>query len=109
MTHHPPVGTCRMGEGGDAGLLELEKRLEEARQIPIETDEEFDEKASKMLELERKIVTAPAEGLIGIGVKLRLADHILKQMHQDELHLPEIVGVQSALETVERLAGRARS
>ncbi len=87
----------------DAGLLELEKQLEEARQISIETDEEFDEKAGKVLGLEKQITTIPAEGLTGIAVKLRLADGILKQMHRDELHLPEIVGVQSALETVERL------
>ncbi len=88
----------------DAGLVDLESRLEEARKMPAETDAEFDEHASKVLGIERQIVTVPAEGPIGVAVKLRLADHILKQMHRDELHLPEIVGVQSALKAVERLA-----
>ncbi len=105
MTSTPSKTPVRGGQGGsaDAELVELEKQLEEARQIPIETDEEFDEKAGKMSELERQIVTGRAAGPIGMAVQLRLADHILKQMHRDELHLPEIVGVQSALETVERL------
>ncbi len=56
-----------------------------------------------LLELERQIATGAAKGLTGVAVKLRLADSILKEMHRDELHLPEIVSVQSALETVERL------
>ena len=98
--------TTRAGKAvsADAELLELEKRLEEARQIPVETDEEFDKKGNKMIGLENQIAAVPAEGPIGVAVKLRLADRILKQMHRNELHLPEIVGVQSALETVERLA-----
>ena len=87
----------------DAEFLELERQLEEARKMPAETDAEFDEHSSKVLGIERQIVTVPAEGLMGAAVKLRLANHILKQMHRNELHLPEIVGVQSALETVERL------
>jgi len=90
----------------DAHLLEFEKRLEEARQIPVETDEEVDEKSGKMLGFENLIATVPAEGPIGVAVKLRLAVSIFKQMRPDELNLPEIAGVQSALETVERLAAQ---
>ncbi len=94
----------RGGQTADAEFLELEKQLEEARKLPAETDAEFDEHSSKVLGIERQIVTGRAAGPIGVAVQLRLADHILKQMHRDELHLVEIVGVQSALETVERLA-----
>ncbi len=88
----------------DAEFLELERQLVEARKLPAETDAEFDEHSNKVLGIERQIVTVRAEGPIGAAVKLRLANHILKQMHRDELHLPEIVGVQSALETIEHLA-----
>ena len=48
----------------------------------------------------------PAGGLTGIAVKLRLSVSILKEMNRDAPHLPEIVSVQSALETVERLAAQ---
>ncbi len=88
----------------DAKLLELEKQLEEARQIPIETDEELDEKGGIQTGLERQIATVPAEGLTGIAVKLRLVVSINKELRHDELNLPEIAGIQSALETVEQLA-----
>ncbi len=94
----------RGGQTADAKLLELEKQLEEARQIPIETDEELDEKGGIQIGLERQIATVPAEGLTGIAVKLRLAVSISKELRPDELNLPEIAGVQSALETVDRLA-----
>ncbi len=46
--------TTRAGKAvsADAKLLELEKQLEQARQIPIETDEELDEKGGIQLGLE---------------------------------------------------------
>ena len=87
----------------DAGLLELEKQLEEARQIPVETDEELDEKAGKQLGLERQIATVPAKGLTGIAVKLRLTTSLFKETHFGSPDLPEIGCTKTALEAVERL------
>ncbi len=85
----------------DAKLLELEKQLEEARQIPIETDEEFDEKADIQLGLEGQIATGAAKGLTGIAVKLRLALSLFKETHYGS---PTEVGcTKTALEAVERL------
>ncbi len=85
----------------DGHLLEFEKRLEEARQIPVETDEEVDEKSGKMLGLEKLIATVPAEGPIGIAVKLRLAMSLFKETNYGS---PTEVGcTKTALETINRL------
>ncbi len=85
----------------DAGLLELEKQLEEARQIPVESDEEVDEKASIQLGLERQIATVPAKGLTGIAAKLRLAMSLFEETHYGS---PTEVGcTKTALEAVDRL------
>ncbi len=97
-----PEGGGQIGSA-DAGLVELEKQLEEARQIPVETDEELDEKAGKQLGLERQIATVPAEGLTGIAVKLRLIMSLFKETHYGSPDLPEIGCAQTALEAVERL------
>ena len=85
----------------DGHLLEFEKRLEEARQIPVETDEEVDEKADIQLGLERQIATGAAKGLTGIAVKLRLAMSLFKETHYGS---PIEVGcTKTALEAVDRL------
>ena len=103
MTSTPSKTPERGGQVGsaDAGLLELEKRLEEARQIPVETDEEVDEKAGIQLGLERQIATGAAKGLTGIAVKLRLAMSLFKETNYGS---PTEVGcTKTALETVDRL------
>ncbi len=92
----------------DAGLLELEKQLKEARQIPMPTgatDAEFEEHASKTLGPEKQIAAVSAEGLTGIAVKLRLGLSLFKETNYGSP--TEVVCTKTALETVERLSRRA--
>ena len=77
-TKTPDGERTKHGGSADAELLELEKRLEEVRQTPTgETDKEIDEKADRLLGLERRIATVPAKGLTGIAVKLRLVNFLI--------------------------------
>ncbi len=88
----------------DGHLLELEERLEEARQIPMPTgatDAEFEEHASKTLGPEKQIATVPAKGLTGVAVKLRLALSLFEETNYGSP--TEVVCTKTALETINRL------
>ena len=118
----------RLGSGGarfperpqvastDAGLLDLESKwhslqglirgigenmggmsLEQAR--PLE--ERSAEVDGEILEIEAQIAEATAEGIIGVGVKLRLADFYRDPDLRDEAQHQACT--RTALETVERL------
>ena len=63
-----------------------------------------DECGDRIVELGNKVCDLPAETLDGIAVKLRAAAYWIGQKEPHEL---EDLCVLSALETVERLAGRA--
>ncbi len=98
--------TTREGKAvsADAKLLELEKQLEEARQIPMPTgatDAEFEEHASKTLGPEKQIAAVSAEGLTGVAVKLRLALSLFKETNYGSP--TEVVCTKTALETINRL------
>ena len=55
----------------------------------------------EILEIEARIAEAPAEGLIGVGVKLRLADFYRDPDLRDEAQHQACT--RTALETVERM------
>ncbi len=106
----------RGGRTADAELLELEKQLiklreeeaaireplkgvtsvEEERPIVAEA-EKVDEKA---MQIETRIAETPAQGLVGVGVQLRVAAYFIKLMEKEEV---EDLCALSAHEAVERL------
>ncbi len=100
----------------DAGLLDLESKWhalqgvirgigDNMRGLPLEQARPLEERSARVdgeiLVVENRIAEAPAEALVGIGIKLRLADAYRDPALRDE---PQHAAcVQTALEAVERL------
>ncbi len=105
----------------DGGLLDLESRWnslqglirgigENMQGLSLEQARSLEERSAKVdgeiLGIEARIAEAPAEGLAGIGVKLRLADFYRDPDLRDEAQHQACV--QTALAVVERflIAGK---
>ncbi len=100
----------------DAGLLDLESKWhalqgviqgigDNMRGLSFEQAHPFEKRLAEtdgeILAIEARIADAPAEGLAGIGIKLRLADAYRDPALRDEAQ--HRACVQTALEAVERL------
>ncbi len=100
----------------DGGLLDLESKWhslqglikgigENMRGMSLEQARPLEERSAKVdgeiLGLEARIAEAPAEGLIGVGIKLRLAGFYGDPNLRDEAQHQACT--RTALETVERL------
>ncbi len=100
----------------DAGLLDLESRWHALQGViqgigeningqSLEASRGLAERSARIngeaLEIEARIAEALAEGLVGVGIKLRLADAYRDPALRDEAQHQACV--QTALEAVERL------
>ena len=100
----------------DAEMLDLESRRnalqgqvdaigENLRGLPFEQaeplEERFAEVDAELLKIEARIASAPAEGLVGVAVKLRLADFYRDPEFRVEAQ--NEICTQTALDAVERL------
>ncbi len=104
------------GISTDAGLLDLESRWHALQGVirgigknmggqSLEASRGLAERSVRIngeaLEIEARIAEATAEGLVGVRIKLRLADAYRSTALRDEAQ--HAACVQTALETVERL------
>ena len=100
----------------DTGLLDLESRWyslqgvsagirENMRGLSFEQARPLEERLAttdgEVLVIEARIAAAPAEGLVGVGIKLRLADAYRDPDLRDEVQHQACT--RTALEAVERL------
>ena len=86
-------------------LLERLGLGESVQGLSLEQTRTLEERSSKIdgeiLEIEARIAEAPAQGLVGVGVKLRLADFYRDPDLRDEAQ--QQACTRTALEAVERL------